>query len=105
VIRFLHTHTLGLRQAEGSVAWESVVIQPVPGPSLTWASGSHETPQGSIRVEWRIEDDDFHISAELPAATSARIVFPDGTVTEAGPGLYRGHRSVRHPSLAPALTN
>ena len=79
VIRFLHTHTLGLRQAPGSVAWESVVIQPVPGPSLTWARGSHETPQGTIRVEWRIEDGEIHISAELPAATSARIVFPDGT--------------------------
>ena len=46
VIRFLHTHTLGLRQAPGSVAWESVVIEPVPGPSLTWASGSHEGPAG-----------------------------------------------------------
>ena len=62
VIRFLHTHTLGLRQAPGSVAWESVVIEPVPGPSLTWARGSHETPQGTIRVEWRIEDGELHIS-------------------------------------------
>ncbi|WP_457100854.1 family 78 glycoside hydrolase catalytic domain [Microbacterium sp. P5_E9] len=105
VIRFLHTHTLGLRQEPGSIAWESVVIEPVPGPSLTWARGSHETPQGTIRVEWRIEDDELHISADIPAATSARIVFPDGTVAQAGPGTYRGHRSLRHPSLAQALTN
>jgi alpha-L-rhamnosidase len=102
VIRFLHTHTLGLRQAPGSVAWEAIVIEPVPGPSLTWAAGSHETPQGTVRVEWRIEDGELHISAELPAATSARIVFPDGTIATAGPGTFHGQRSLRHPS--PALT-
>ncbi len=104
VIRFLHTHTLGLRQAPGSVAWESVVIEPVPGPSLSWARGSHETPQGTIRVEWRTEDGVFHISAEIPAATSARIVFPDGTVATAGPGPFHEQRSLPHPSpsLAPA---
>ncbi|GFJ87622.1 family 78 glycoside hydrolase catalytic domain [Phytohabitans rumicis] len=28
VIRFLHTHTLGLRQAPGSVGWESFVVAP-----------------------------------------------------------------------------
>ena len=48
VIRFLHTHTLGLRQAPGAVAWESIIIEPIPGPSLTWARGSHDGPQGLI---------------------------------------------------------
>jgi alpha-L-rhamnosidase len=98
VIRFLHTHTLGLRQAPGAVAWESIIIEPIPGPGLTWARGSHEGPQGLITVEWRIEDGELHISAELPAATSARIVFPDGTETLAGPGAFSGSRSLRHPS-------
>ena len=105
VIRFLHTHTLGLRQAPGSVAWESVVIEPVPGGSLTWARGSHETPQGTIRIEWRIEDGEIHISAQLPAATSARVVFPDGTVATAGPGTYHGQRTLPHPSSALTHTN
>ena len=85
VIRFLHTHTLGLRQAPGSVAWESIVIAPIPGPTLTWARGSHESPQGSIRVEWRLADGELHISAEIPAQTTARIVFPDGTAETCRP--------------------
>jgi alpha-L-rhamnosidase len=103
VIRFLHTHALGLRQATGSVAWESVVIEPMPAPSLTWASGSHEGPQGTIQVAWRIEGGEFHISAELPPATTARIVFPDATSVEAGPGRFRGRRRLPHPS--PALAS
>ena len=45
VLRFLHEHTLGLRQDAGSVAWRSIVIAPDPGPGITWARGSHETPQ------------------------------------------------------------
>ena len=99
VIRFLHTHTLGLRQAPGSVAWESIVIAPIPGPTLTWARGSHESPQGSIRVEWRLADGELHISAEIPAQTTARIVFPDGTAVTAGPGTFHGRRRMPHPSL------
>ena len=99
VIRFLHTHTLGLRQAPGSVAWDSIIIEPIPGPSLTWARGSHESPQGLIQVEWRIEGDELHIGAEIPAATSARIVFPDGTEAVAGPGVFNGRRSLRHPTF------
>lgn len=105
VIRFLHTHTLGLRQQPGSVAWESVVIQPVPGASLNWARGFHESPQGTIRVEWRVQDGELLISAELPAATSARIVFPDGTALTAGPGTFHGRRPLptSAPAFAPAI--
>ncbi len=88
VIRFLHTHTLGLRQEPDSVAWEKLVIAPVPAPGMTWARGSHNGPQGRIAVEWRIEDDRIRISADIPAGTTARIVFPDGTEYEAGPGHF-----------------
>lgn len=87
-IRFLHTHTLGLRQDVDSVAWEKVVIAPVPAPGMTWARGSHTGPQGEITVEWRIEDDRFRITADIPAGTRARVVFPDGAVRDAYPGRF-----------------
>ncbi len=45
VIRFLHTHTLGLRQTPGSIAWESFEVAPVPHPSVPWARGTHESPR------------------------------------------------------------
>lgn len=80
------------------MAWESIIIEPIPGPGLTWARGSHEGPQGLVTVEWRIEDGELHLSAELPAATSARIVFSDGTETLVGPGAFSGSRSLRQPS-------
>ncbi|KQZ08328.1 alpha-L-rhamnosidase [Agromyces sp. Root1464] len=87
-IRFLHTHTLGLRQEEGSIAWEQLVIAPVPGGGVTWARGTHESPQGSIAVEWRIEGERMHLSTEIPSGTTARVVMPDGTEHRIGAGRF-----------------
>lgn len=89
VIRFLHTHTLGLRQEPESVAWESFVIAPVPGGGVTWARGHLDGPQGLIRVEWRIDGDELVVVADIPAGARARVVFPDGRTQVAAPGPFR----------------
>ncbi|KUN08250.1 hypothetical protein AQI96_26865 [Streptomyces canus] len=89
VIRFLHTHTLGLRQTPGSIAWESFEVAPVPHPSVPWARGTHESPQGTIAVEWRTTGDILTVTVDVPPATTARIVFPDGTIEEpVAPGRF-----------------
>ncbi|SDS82276.1 alpha-L-rhamnosidase [Microterricola viridarii] len=98
VIRFLHTHTLGLRQAPTSIAWESFIVQPVRGENVTWASGSHETPQGLIRVEWRIEDAEMEITVDVPPSSSAVILFPDGSSELAAAGHFRGRRTLPNPA-------
>lgn len=88
VIRFLHTHTLGLRQDANSVAWEKITITPVPAPGMTWARGTHDGPQGEIAVEWRIDGDSIRITADIPAGTTARIVFPGGETHIAEQGRF-----------------
>lgn len=99
VLRFLHEYTLGLRQAQDSVAWRSIVIAPTPGPDLTWARGSHETPNGTIRVHWQLDGEELRIDADIPAGTSAHIVFPGGMQYTAGPGRFRAS-SVREAGAA-----
>ncbi|GAA2944643.1 alpha-L-rhamnosidase [Microbacterium luteolum] len=94
VIRFLHTHTLGLRQDADSVAWESFTIAPLPGGGLTWAKGHLDTPQGRVRVEWRTEGDEFHLDADIPAGSTATVVFPDGSTRTAIPGFFSGRGRV-----------
>jgi alpha-L-rhamnosidase len=100
VLRFLHEYTLGLRQDSGSVAWRSIVIAPTPGPSLTWARGSHETPNGTISVHWQLDGDEIRIDADIPAGTTARIVFPNGTEYAAGPGRFRAAGAFAQTSTA-----
>ncbi|MET7663693.1 family 78 glycoside hydrolase catalytic domain [Streptomyces sp. NPDC005463] len=89
VIGFLHTHTLGLRQAEGSVAWERFVVAPVPHPSLSWARGTFDSPRGTIAVDWRTEGDALHLTVEVPLTCTATIVLPNGKELTAGPGQFR----------------
>jgi alpha-L-rhamnosidase len=98
VVRFMHSHTLGLRQAEDSVAWESFVVAPVPHPAITWASGSLETPQGTIKVAWSIDGDDLGLTVEVPAGAAAQIVFPDGHTEAVGTGTFDRRRPWRGPA-------
>ncbi|MFF7982625.1 family 78 glycoside hydrolase catalytic domain [Streptomyces sp. NPDC007901] len=95
VVRFLHTHTLGLRQTPGSIAWESFEVAPVPHPSVPWARGTHESPQGTIAVEWRTVGAELTVTVDVPPATTARVVFPDGTTVEhLPPGTFSTTRRV-----------
>ena len=86
VVRFLHTHVLGLRQEAGSVAWESFVVAPVPGGSLTWARGHHDSPQGRIDVEWTTVGDELEISVVVPPGSAANVLFPSGRRVPVGVG-------------------
>ncbi|WP_441785452.1 family 78 glycoside hydrolase catalytic domain [Leifsonia sp. 2MCAF36] len=79
VIRFLHTHLLGLDQAPGSVAWESFVLRPVLGGGVTWAEGSYTTPQGTLKASWRVQDGQITVSGTVPPATTGKVVLPNGT--------------------------
>jgi alpha-L-rhamnosidase len=90
VVRFLHTHTLGLQQVDGSTAWEEFVVQPVPGGGLTWASGEFDSPQGRIAVDWRLMAGQLRVRVEVPGGSRARIVFPNGVEATAGPGVFEG---------------
>ncbi|WP_443182828.1 family 78 glycoside hydrolase catalytic domain [Nonomuraea sp. 3N208] len=92
VIRFLHTHTLGLRQAPDSIAWESFVVAPVLNEAITWAKGTFDSPQGQIAVDWRIENDRLAISVDVPGGSEAQIRFPDGSTFHTGPGHFSARR-------------
>ncbi|GAA2869041.1 alpha-L-rhamnosidase [Streptosporangium fragile] len=88
VIRFLHTHTLGLKQAPGSAGWKSFIVEPVLNEAVTWASGTFDSPQGRIAVEWRVEGDVLRISVDVPGGSEALVRFPDGTAVRTGPGRF-----------------
>ncbi|WP_419703395.1 family 78 glycoside hydrolase catalytic domain [Promicromonospora sp. NFX87] len=103
VVRFLHTHTLGLRQAPGSVAWESFDVAPVLGGGLTWARGTFDGPQGPIAAEWRVADGVFRLSVTVPPGSTATVHLPDGTSLPVGPGRHTAECAAP-ASYLPALS-
>lgn len=102
VVRFLHTHTLGLRQASGSVAWESFVVAPVLGGGLTWARGTFDGPQGPIAAEWRITDGVFRLDVTVPPGSTATLHLPDGTSVPVGPGRHTAECAAPAPYVPAA---
>lgn len=85
--RFLHTHVLGLRQDDDSIAWERFTVAPVVHPTMTWAEGHLDTPRGRIFVAWAADGDDgVRVSVDVPAGASAKVELPDGRRFDAGPG-------------------
>lgn len=101
VIHFLHTHTLGLRQAEGSVAWERFVVAPVPHASVDWTRGTFDSPRGTIAVEWRTGGGEMEITVDVPPTAAATVVFPDGEQLTVGPG--RSHSIRQYDGQRPTM--
>ena len=101
VIGFLHSHTLGLRQAPDSVAWETFVVAPLPGGGLTRAQGWFESPQGRIEVSWSLDGEEIEVTVSVPPRSRALITLPTGEAVRRGPGTWteRGPHP-RRPDLA-----
>lgn len=76
----------GIRPAEPGYA--RVLIQPEPGEGIDWARTTYAAPQGTIDCSWRIEDGVFHLDLELPEASVADVVLPDGSRSEVRGGRH-----------------
>ena len=75
---WLYDTAAGIRQADDSVAFERIVVQPRPGGSLRWVRAHRDTIRGRISVEWRRDADGFRLDVGIPPNTSAEVVLPDG---------------------------
>ncbi|MFD6444762.1 family 78 glycoside hydrolase catalytic domain [Promicromonospora sp. NPDC060204] len=76
VVRFLHSHVVGLRQDPGSVAWEAFTVAPAPGGSVTWAEGSHESPQGTIAARWDRVTGGMRAQVTVPPGSTCTLHLP-----------------------------
>ena len=88
----------GLRQAEGSIGWQRVVIAPTPLDNLDWAHTSYSSPAGEIDVRWDRRADEIVVTVALPPGVTADFWFA-GEVLVLGPGIHAIERTV---PLAPS---
>lgn len=73
---WFHSGLVGIRQPRGGVAYRELVIDPRPVGDLTHASGGYRTPYGEVTVEWTRRSGVFHLTAQIPAHTTAEIRVP-----------------------------
>ncbi len=89
VADWLHRVVGGLAALEPGYA--RILVAPRPGGGLTSARVWNDTAHGRAEVAWSIEDGHLHLTALVPAGTSARVelpMHPDGLVLEVGPGAH-----------------
>ncbi|URM94249.1 family 78 glycoside hydrolase catalytic domain [Actinomadura madurae] len=66
----------GIRQADESAAFGSLVIRPAVVGDLTRAASSYETPRGTVSSSWRRSGHDLRLDVTVPPGAPARVEVP-----------------------------
>lgn len=84
---FLYRRVLGVDPLEAG--YTRFRVQPVPGGDLTWAKGCIAAAVGTIRTEWRIEQENmFLLKLFVPVGSEADVYLPDGSSRHVTCGSY-----------------
>ncbi|NIJ54293.1 family 78 glycoside hydrolase catalytic domain [Dyadobacter arcticus] len=78
----------GIRQAEGSVGYKQLIIQPQFPGDLTSAETAYETPYGVVKTKWSRENGMVNVQIEIPVNVKANLVFPGQPGKTIGSGKH-----------------
>lgn len=76
ILEWMYGYLGGLRQDEGSIGWQRVLIEPHPVGGVTDCRVSYQTPRGQVSVHWWIEDQKCKIEYTAPKSLQVRVVNP-----------------------------
>jgi alpha-L-rhamnosidase len=71
---WMYSTMLGIRA--GSPGFASVVIEPHPGPGVSWAKGTYRSIRGPIECGWEQREGEFRLRFSIPPNVTARVVLP-----------------------------
>ncbi|QDV81620.1 Bacterial alpha-L-rhamnosidase [Stieleria magnilauensis] len=89
--------TLAGIQSDGP-GFKKIIVRPTP-PSpgsnamhepIDWVRASYDSIRGTIRSDWKVDGDAFHLQVSIPANTTATVYLPTGdsaSITESGKSL------------------
>lgn len=67
----------GIKQAETSVAFKNIVIEPEVVGDVTSCSTSFDSPYGTIACEWKLDENNgLSLNVEIPCNTTASVIIP-----------------------------
>ncbi|SHN43127.1 glycoside hydrolase family 78 protein [Cryptosporangium aurantiacum] len=96
VADWLHRSVAGL--APAAPGYQRLRIAPRPGPGITSAAATHETPYGPATVSWTLDGTTFTLELTVPPNTTAEVVLPDGSAPfDVGSGRHTFTRTVVAP--------
>jgi len=78
----------GIKQADGSVGYKRIIIDPQPVGDLTWAEVSHTCIKGDIYVKWEIKNDGVAMKIKIPFDCEADVKFGGQEIGKYTSGTY-----------------
>lgn len=88
VCEFLFAYVAGIRPLWEHPGYEEFLLKPVVGGTLNRAEATYESLYGRIYSGWKLEDNQFIYTCEIPVNTKAILELPDGSKRELGSGTY-----------------
>lgn len=76
LMEWLYSGVGGIRQAENSIAFSHIKIEPEVVGDLTSADVRYNSPYGEISCKWEKTDRTFTLEVNIPVNTKATIYFP-----------------------------
>jgi alpha-L-rhamnosidase len=97
VADWLHRTVAGLAPAEPG--YRRLRFAPRPGPGLTSAAATHDTPYGTASVAWTLTGGTaFALDVTVPPSATAEVVLPDGSAPiEVGSGRHSFSVTITEP--------
>lgn len=97
VADWLHRTVAGL--APAAPGYRRLRFAPRPGPGITSAAATHETPYGTASVAWTLSGGTaFALDVTVPPNTTAEVVLPDGSApVEVGAGRHSFEATIEEP--------
>jgi hypothetical protein len=96
ILEWFWQHVAGLRpDPDGSGFSHFTVAPDAFVGDLTWARAEHESPRGTIEVEWKREGETVHLKLLVPPNTTATVLLPSSAPRNVGSGHYEFDSSVK----------
>lgn len=76
LMEWLYSGIGGIHQAENSIAFSSIKIEPEIVGDLTSAAVSYNSPYGNISSSWKKTNNSFEIEVKIPVNTKAMVYLP-----------------------------
>jgi hypothetical protein len=88
LMEWLYSGIGGIRQAEGAVGFQKIIIDPQPVGDLTWAEVSHLCILGEIFCRWEISGKSYTLDVSIPVGATADVYFKGKSVGTIGSGKF-----------------
>ncbi|MEP6746774.1 MAG: family 78 glycoside hydrolase catalytic domain [Bacteroidota bacterium] len=89
LMEWFYAGLCGIKQADGSVGYKTIIIRPQPVGDITNAKADYHSPYGYIKTSWAKANGTFELHVSIPANTTAEIYLPGNSKPiKTGSGNY-----------------